>query len=448
MHGYRSSSARRQRAWPHLLTVAALLALTGSCTPTSRLEPPPQQVVAPDTTMPRVDAIRGEPIVRVRVGQAQQRVTLTGERDADRLVIAPGPASRQARSFPGPVQITRDGDRFVLRAGNGHRYAWAVPRLRITRQDGDTLRLDGDRVYPGAIVLVATRGEGDAQFDIVNHVQMERYLPGVLERELYGSWRPATFQAQAIAARSYAFFEMAANRDRHFDMHDSSASQVYGGLSEHAPSLAAVRRTRGEVVVHANRVVPAFYSSCCGGLTQSARTAFPGRAPVVDVPSLAGGVQCTSCDASPNHRWDAIHRSRDDTARRIAAWGAANGHSVAGLRGLVQVRALVGSVPGRPGGFELVDQRGTRFRVPPEALRAACNHEAEDLPPLPRDQQLRSSHVRVQVAGGRVSFTQGRGFGHGVGLCQWGAQGLAERGRSAHQIVQHYYPGATIRAAY
>ena len=241
---------------------------------------------------------------------------------------------------------------------------------------------------------------------------------------------------------------MAANRHRHFDLHDTQASQVYGGLSEHAPSLSAVRRTRGQVIVHANRVVPAFYSSTCGGRTQSAVAAFPGRAHVVDIAPLAGNVACNTCAAAPLYRWATIHRGRDDTARRIAAWGQATGHSVGQLRGLSAVNVIPGPVPGRPGGFELLDHRGQRYRIAPEAFRFACNHQGEGLAPLGRDEQLRSSAVRVQVAGSRVTFSDGRGFGHGVGLCQWGAQGLAEQGRTAVQIVQHYYPQSFVRAAY
>ena len=435
---------RISRVWLALMLVSAFV-LVASCVPPPRPEPAPTQVVPRETLMPHVQAIRAEPIVRVRVGAGREEVTLANPDGGRRLVIAPRPGSPQARSFPGPVTFTRDGDRYLLAAGNGRRYAWPAASLRVTPATGDRLELDAERAYPGAIVLVA--GDDNA-FDLVNHVHMERYLPGVVERELYGNWHPATFQAQAIAARSYAFFEMAANRGRHFDLHDSAASQVYGGLSEHAPSLAGVRRTRGQVIVHANRVVPAFYSSTCGGRTQSAVAAFPGRAHVVDIPPLAGNVACTSCEASPTFRWSTIHRGRDDTARRIAAWGRATGHSVGALRGLSAVNVIPGPVPGRPGGFELLDHRGQRFRIAPEAFRFACNHQAEGLAPLERDDQLRSSYVRVRVAGSRVAFTDGRGFGHGVGLCQWGAQGLAQQGYSAAQIVRHYYPQSFVRAAY
>jgi SpoIID/LytB domain protein len=84
----------------------------------------------------------------------------------------------------------------------------------------------------------------------------------------------------------------------------------------------------------------------------------------------------------------------------------------------------------------------------PEAFRVACNAAGAKLPPLAPDQRLRSSHVEVAVSADRIVFHSGRGFGHGVGMGQYGAQAMARAGWQAEQILAFYYPGARLVKAY
>jgi len=81
-------------------------------------------------------------------------------------------------------------------------------------------------------------------------------------------------------------------------------------------------------------------------------------------------------------------------------------------------------------------------------LRFACNHAANSLPALKFEHKLRSSHVRAQVTGSTVRFHDGRGWGHGVGMCQYGAQAMAKAGYDGKRIVQRYYPAARVQRLY
>src|SRR5690606_12526244 len=148
---------------------------------------------------------------------------------------------------------------------------------------------------------------------------METYLPGVLHAELYPNWPLETYKAQAIAARSYTYFEMSLNRGRTYDLEGSIASQAYAGASTSAVAHQAVAATRGVVLSWQGRVVPAFYSSTCGGVNQYACLALPHG-------TTAGPVNaprdvCRWCQGSRYYRWGPIVRKRDVLSRRISAWG-------------------------------------------------------------------------------------------------------------------------------
>ena len=140
-------------------------------------------------------------------------------------------------------------------------------------------------------------------------------------------------------------------------------------------------------------------------------------------------------------------RDADELAQRIAAWGRQQQHPVAGLRGIQQVAVSSWSDSGRPAGFRITDRQGQAFDLDPESFRFACNADAPGLASLTKATKLKSSDVRVTIRGTMVRI-DGRGHGHGVGMCQWGAQTLAQRGYDTHAILAYYYPKAKLVKAY
>ena len=403
--------------------------------------------VARPTPGPLLSTLTAEPDLRVRIGVAKTAVTLAADTGQPLVVTSPG--GHAHRDVPRPAH--RRPARRPLRPP---RRRGALLRLGPAGAQRPGLRLDGrllvDRhPYPGRIDLIAVASPGarpvDAM-DVVNHVPLEAYLPGVIERELFPKWPLETYRAQAIAARSYALWEMGLSTDRPFDLESTEASQVYGGAASNPRAVQAVRDTTGVVLAYDGRVLPAFFASSTGGLGQDATVAFPGRVP--DLAPLRARRHGGWDRESPAYRWGPVRRDTPTLARRLVAWGEVNQHPVSRLRGLRRVTVATENAVGRPASFTLVDAAGQRFDLACEAFRQACNFPAAGLPPVPREQRLLSSHVTVQVNPVHTDFTAGQGHGHGVGLSQWGAKTMADAGHAYPAILGFYYPGAGLVKLY
>ncbi len=398
-------------------------------------------------TTAALSGIQTQPLVRVRVARGVDAVRLDGRR---RLLLRTPPQRKPEESHEldlmAPLHITRRTGAWVIQRAHGQPMTWATPVVIIECLSGPTVRVDGV-AYPHQIVLHADPdppGDSAGRFDVVNHLPIEQYLPGVLHRELYSSWPHAAFQAQAIAARSYAIANCGANWRRHFDLESTTASQAYAGATANARARQAVRQTHGVVLTYRGRVLPAYYASSCGGLGQDAAIAFPNQP---DTPPLVALNHGDWCAQSPSYRWGPLTRSCHDLARRFAAWGRRHKHAIAKIQAITSIRISATNAVGRPSRFGVTDAAGHTFHLSPEQFRFACNHRATGLPPLPKPLRLKSSYLSVRVQGDVVRFT-GRGHGHGVGLCQWGTHGMAKRGHNAQAILAFYYPGVQIERAY
>ena len=396
------------------------------------------------TTMgPPARTIRTEPIVRVRVITGTSRIEVDG---GSGLRI--GPLGGAGRDFPSQVRIWKQADAWMISPSGGRggqTVSWPLPALQIESASYASVRIDGI-AYPKKIVLqTSLQDTGTGRFDAINHTTLDDYLPGVLDKELFPKWNPTAYRAQAIAARSYALFSCAKNADRHYDLESTQASQAYAGSVSNVKALEAVSDTRGLVLTYDGLVLPAYYSSTTGGTGQDAAIAFADGA---DIPPLRGKVQGGWDAAATYYRWGPINRLRTETARRIAAWGAANGNAVASLRDLRAIEISRTNAIGRPAEFRLTDTSGRHYILKPEQFRFACNQDAPGTRSLSETEKLRSSHVQVRVVGSWVQFWDGHGYGHGVGMSQWGAQAMAEKGYTYQAILAFYYPGAKLERIY
>jgi len=436
-----------------LIAVAGVL--LGSCATTGA--PPgayPRYAPAPGTPVdanrpgqpsrgPLLASVTTEPDLRVRIARRASVAAFT----ADHAVyVGPGPGVRtdaRPRLLAPPLSIRHSAKGFDITDGNRRTLRWALPSLMLRPARDATLGF-GEGRYPGVLVLVP--GTAADTLDVVNHVPLETYLPGVLERELYGSWHPTTFRAQAIAARSYALWERTLAPHRSYDLESTQASQVYGGAATNPKAIDAVRGTRGVVLTYNQRVVPAFFSAAHGPRGQSAAVAFPNR--VEDIPPIRGVVTGGWDQACPKYRWGPFSRDLNTLSRRIAAWGKANNHPVAALRTIVSITIPQTSATGRPAVFQITDSAGRRYDLPPESFRFACNYQAAGLPEVSKATTLYSSDVQATIRGTSVVFSNGQGFGHGVGLSQWGAQAMALAGHDHPAILLFYYPQSRLERAY
>lgn len=435
------------RRRPHHAAAAAIVAVLAavglwSCQPTPS---------AGDSTL---TALR-EPDVRVRIRQGVPRVELSGPAE---FVLQPEHGKSAVLSGPLKVEATASGCRITDGRGKALDYTGGSPIDVIGVGEGSAdpslagrVKVDGTP-YPGTIRILP-RGDGTrtpARLDVVEVVPIETYLVGVVAAELYRDWPLTAFQVQAVCARTYALHERARaqRQGRDYDLESTTQDQAYNGGTPLPVAVQAVNDTRGVVLTWQGRLLRAYYSSTCGGRTASARDVWPtgqGYEFNLDAPIQAHRRE-VACDASPRFRWEAV-RDRAEVSRRIREWGKANGSPVAKLGLLVSVSAAETNADGRPTKYTLSDDRRATYTLPAESLRQACNQTVAGLPELTRQTRVWSSDMEF-VGKGNVVSIRGRGFGHGVGMCQFCTKGFADRGRSWRQIVLGFYPGAKLERAY
>ncbi|MBX3355325.1 MAG: SpoIID/LytB domain-containing protein [Phycisphaeraceae bacterium] len=402
-----------------------------------------------------------EPMVRIRVAALRGQAAELSVPGGDFLVgeIDASPASMEQVSAP--LVVRHDGRGWILREGSGalHRerridHQRPLQVRGVTTARGGSIQTTVPISYAGqrwpGVMRLHPRSDGQG-LDLVVLVEMERYLPGVIAKELYRNWGLETYRAQAIAARSYAVVEAAHwARRRHFDMVAGEASQAWIGETDNPTATRAVSDTRGMLLVYDGRVVPAYYSSCCGGHAADAFETIT-RNPNHDIPPLALGRQPAGrrpncCRQSPTWTWTE-RLPAAEVARRLSAWGAEAGRADLGsIRGLSQIFVSGVNAAGRTQAITVIDSRGTRVEIPAETFRFAINGAPADPSrstsgdAAPR-RTLKSSNVEVALEGEMV-LVAGRGHGHGVGMCQFGAEAMARAGRSWRDILLLYYPEA------
>jgi len=275
----------------------------------------------------------------------------------------------------------------------------------------------GDRTYRGTF---ATQMLPDGRAALVNTLPLDAYLYGVLSREVSPGWAPSAQQAQAIVSRTYALLKL--HPERAYDIVAGDADQNYGGIeSESVDGRAAVDTTLGTIVTYAGSPARVAYSACCGGRTASAGQTW--NTPYAYLPSIADPY----CAGAPHFTWQssiplaALVRPRAP----LAAAGPLESVAIVGTPGL------------RPDALACVGQDAT-VDIALSRLRAEAG------PTIVRSTFL---HAATLVAGGASLAMTGTGFGHGVGLCQWGTRGLGAAGSSAATIVAFYFPGTSLARA-
>ncbi|HTU80644.1 MAG TPA: SpoIID/LytB domain-containing protein [Candidatus Acidoferrales bacterium] len=250
---------------------------------------------------------------------------------------------------------------------------------------------------------------------IVNVVGLEAYLYSVVPHEMTSSWPAPALAAQAVCARTYVL--QRSNPRRDYDVVPSQMDQVYPGVTGETPAgRAAVDATAGQVLRFGGMFATVAYSSCCGGHTESAADAWGGAG----APYL-GGVVCRYCTDSPYYRWQASV-AMDDIAQRFSE----QLDPIGALQNVV-----IGSrdASGRARDVTLVAQRGS-VDVKGTAFRLGVGARVV--------RSLLISDARVDQP---ELFLEGGGLGHGVGMCQWGARGMALAGHTARDILALYFPG-------
>jgi stage II sporulation protein D len=387
-----------------------------------------------DTARPveeRPFTLHGVPTVRVLLGSRPVDAAVIATTGDCRLLLDGRSVSRLADRLP-PTRVTRTG-------GTWH--------LGKTDLDGGELLLEtgpssfamlGRLKYRGTFQLLPS---GDSHILIVNDVDLESYLAGVLPKELYAHWHIEAYRAQAIAARTFALHHvLTSGRTRQYDVGDGQSFQVYGGLLvETDKAWRAIRSTHGMVLGYgpAGRegVFRAHYCSCCGGRVNGAIV----LRKAMDIPPLLGGQICEDCRDCPRYRWPAV-----TLPKAHVLWALARAYPAFGrLKGIRELRVHAATSYGRAVWLDVVGTGGTVERIRAEDLRLVLLRSG-----LPAAKKLYSMNCRIVHEGDNIVFADGRGWGHGVGLCQHGAQAKALAAQTYRDILAFYYPQSTLIHAY
>ena len=389
--------------------------------------------------------------------------------------------------------------------GMAHSYGATLSLVVLPSVAGQTLSVNGTS-YPGTVRLSSRTDVRSDAFDVVDFVNIEDYLPGVVGKEMLAGWPLAAYQAQAVAARTYALHERQRSAAAAYDVESNDRDQVYGGTTTNATAREAVRSTRGMVLLDGDKLLRTYFSSTCGGRTAAAKDTWP-IGPGFEY-NLAGPIQehhrDFACQASPLFRWS-VERPRWELAQRMKWFGERFGNPVKKIKDVRSIEIALLNSDGRPSKYRVSESSGGQHMLSAEELRLACNTNANGslitlapmddvdgpgagkqrpprvavetgdimgfggagestkpaaalgapavpavpltVPDIDRRTRVHSSDFEVVIKGEKVTIT-GRGFGHGVGLCQYCAKAFAERGEDWRMMLGRFYPGARVTNMY
>jgi len=289
-------------------------------------------------------------------------------------------------------------------------------RLIIAPRREDLVSVN-DKHFRGNIIIINNHGEN---ITVVNSIELEQYIRGVLYHEISDKWPLEAIKAQAVATRTFAIYSMEKFAAHDYDVTNDVYSQVYGGRnSERYRTNVAVRRTRGEVLTYNGKIFPAFFHANSGGVTEDASELWD-----IDIPPLKGGVQSPFSVDSPHYRWRQNFR-----LKAIQDALNARGYHL----GLIQeIRVEERNKSGRVRKLRVITRDGKEELVEGKLFRDIIGPNV-----------LKSNKYDIEMKGWFVDFV-GYGWGHGVGMCQEGAKHMALNGKNYKKILRQYYPGTSI----
>ncbi|UBF25290.1 SpoIID/LytB domain-containing protein [Kovacikia minuta CCNUW1] len=309
---------------------------------------------------------------------------------------------------------------FVAQSGYGRvgLSRWQAGQIWIEPSGGGYVFI-GDRWYRGRTLLVSSQKGLTA----INYVDLEQYLYSVLGGEMNGNWPQEALKAQAIAARSYALYKRERASNKIFDVGDTPTWQVYDGLiDESAGTQAAVEATKGQVLTYKGQIIEAVFHSSAGGCTENVENVWTQPLPYLrSVKDFDQG--------SPVYQWTKTF-SRSELSKRIS-----------GVGNILSLEPEKVTGCGRIVTMKVIGDRGRRI-VSGASLRSALGLKSTLFRIVP---QTASASGKQKSQGVAVVFqVNGQGFGHGLGMSQWGAHNLAQQGANYLQILLHYYSSTTL----
>ena len=356
-----------------------------------------------------------EPLVRVLIADNLRSVTFTATTKGKLIDADVNRTIRYTKPYA-PVTIITKGNKLYFKS-----YTRLSSKMIFTPIEGRLYY--NKRHYRGYFKIVSNKGK----IQLINVVKMEEYLYGVLKNEVNLNWNMEMLKVQAVAARTYAYYTLKRVRENdpgaEYDLRADNLSQVYGGMeSEAKVAIDAVDATRGEMILYKGRPIDAVYHSESGGITASAKEVW-GR----DVPYLKAVYSPFERNA-PHYHWR-YFLSYAEIGHVLRTMGY-------NIWGVNKVRVISRTESGRIGKMRVYSRFGYHYDV-----------EGKDFRLKVGPKKLLSTLCVLESSEKGITFV-GKGYGHGVGLPQWGAKGYTERGYDYKFILQHFYTGTKVEKLY
>lgn len=281
-------------------------------------------------------------------------------------------------------------------------------------EDKEFIRINGRR-YRDTVIL---NGMEDGTVTAVNELGVDGYLFGVLPVEVSPEWPIEALKAQAVVSRTFVMNNIGKYEDAGYDLSSDVFSQVYRGVEVEDPSSnRAVKETSGQVLTYEGDLAKAYFYSSCGGYTADIKNVWGTTLPYME------GVTCGFCKDSPRYRWN-----KKVTPRSLKEKLNKEGYKIGEIK---DIKFLSRTSSGRIDELLVIHSRG-RTALTGHKFRMAVGPDI-----------IKSTLMSIDREKPEFSF-YGRGWGHGVGMCQWGAKGMAEKGYDYVDILQFYFPGVQL----
>ncbi|MEK6646696.1 MAG: SpoIID/LytB domain-containing protein [Candidatus Firestonebacteria bacterium] len=253
---------------------------------------------------------------------------------------------------------------------------------------------------------------------VINELDMEEYLQGVVPCEISSKSPAEALKSQAVAARTFAHYQMLGNQNKDYQLVDTVFSQVYNGVSaERETTNKAIEDTRGEILTYNGKNISTPFFANCGGHTETNKNVWSG-----DCPYLIS-VSCKYCADFPHSTWE-TEISKDKIRRNLN-----NSNINVGIIEEIKIKSTSDS--GRSKEIEIIHSKGKTI-LNSNKFRLAVGPST-----------IKSTYFTLKERLGSFIF-KGRGWGHGVGMCQDGAVGMSKEGYDYKEILLHYYTGTKL----
>ena len=263
--------------------------------------------------------------------------------------------------------------------------------------------------YTGAIEV----WKGQNGLYVINEIPFEDYIKSVVLAEVGANWEMEALKAQAVVSRTYAVYQKNANGNSYYHLTSSVLHQAYKGNSSDTRIAYAVEKTSGEVLTFNNKPIEAFYHSTAGDRTELPEEVFGKSYPYLK------SVQA-SCEASPYWVWE----------KNIPISEIEKSLNISGIKG-IKIKSYTAT--GRTKELEIDSESEQIATIKSTELRRLLGW-----------QKLPSTNFSLVRDGASIIF-EGKGYGHGVGLCQWSALEMAKKGKSYKEILSSFYQGTEIQ---